>query len=407
MLRGLTKKVKVVLAAQGLYNFSLQFLSQYNVLFAQALGASGSDIGLITAISALVMVMTSAYIGLAVEKFSLKKIMVLGVICDTVALTIFALAGDWWTLIPAFILYSQLIRQMPLADIVLITFTEQHRRATLMSLSRILWGGISLFAPLIAAAVVNYYGGINAQGIRPLYYISIPILLLTLLILHNGLDETSLRSNMKKNGALQKKDSILKEYRGFFRGEKHLKRWLVIRLCRDGFMSLLMTFAPLWIVNVKGATPTMLGILSTLSSASAILLQVPAGRLADNIGRKKTFFIFTAFYCLGIITLILAPSPEYLILTSILGMGLGGIGGAALTPLITMWWEGFPTENRGKVYGLEGIITASSRIPTTILGGILWDQGFKAQILLAPVLTELLIVLPLLYTVPETFKKAR
>jgi MFS family permease len=151
------------------------------------------------------MVMTSAYIGLAVEKLSLKKIMVLGIICDTVALTIFALAGDWWTLIPAFILYSQLIRQMPLADIVLITFTEQHRRATLMSLSRILWGGISLFAPLIAAAVVNYYGGINAQGIRPLYYISIPILLLTLLILHNGLDETSLRSNMNKNGALKKR----------------------------------------------------------------------------------------------------------------------------------------------------------------------------------------------------------
>jgi MFS family permease len=168
-----------------------------------------------------------------------------------------------------------------------------------------------------------------------------------------------------------------------------------------------MTFAPLWIVNVKGATPTMLGILSTLSSASAILLQVPAGRLADNIGRKKTFFIFTAFYCLGIITLILAPSPKYLMLASILGMGLGGIGGAALTPLMTMWWEGFPTENRGKVYGLEGIITASSRIPTMILGGILWDQGFKAQILLAPVLTELLIVLPLLYTVPETFKKAQ
>lgn len=52
------------------------------------------------------------------------------------------------------------------------------------------------------------------------------------------------------------------------------------------------------------------------------------------------------FYCLGIVALILAPSPEYLVLASILGMGLGGIGGTALTTLLTMWWEAVPTESR-------------------------------------------------------------
>jgi MFS family permease len=139
-----------------------------------------------------------------------------------------------------------------------------------------------------------------------------------------------------------------------------------------------------------------------------ILLQIPVGRLADRIGRKKAFFLFTPFYCLGLIVLIIAPSPEYLILAGILGgagggAGIGGgIGGAAFIPFITMWWEMVPAGKRGKWYGLEGIITAAPRIPATIIGGILWDQGVKIPILLAPVLIEFLVVIPLLHTIPET-----
>ena len=139
--------------------------------------------------------------------------------------------------------------------------------------------------------------------------------------------------------------------------------------------------------------------------ASAIGLQAPAGRLADKLGRKKVFFMLDVFYCLGIIVLIVAPSPEYLVLYGVLGSGLGGIGGVSFTPLITMWWESFPTKNRGKIYGLEGIILSSSRIPLTLLGGFMWDQGLKAQIFLMSLLAEFLVVVPLIYSIPETLKQ--
>jgi len=402
MQRGLTKKLKVLFLAQGLYNIPFNFCSQYNILFAQALGASGSNIGFITAISALAMLIVSPFVGLVLEKHSLKKIMIIGLIGDTFALAIFALAGNWWILVPGFILYGQLIRQMPIADIFLVTITEPHRRGTLMGESRIFWGVTGISASLIAAAVVTYFGGINAQGIRPLYYISIILLLLTILILYVGLDEAWLFNN-KENKTSKRKNSI-REYLKFFRGEKYLKHWIVIRLCRDGFMSLQTIFVPLWIVNLKGADAAMLGVLSTLSATSSILLQVPAGKLADKIGRKKTFFLFSSFYCLGIITLILAPSFEFLILACILGWGMGGVGGVALTILMTMWWEGIPTENRGKLYGVEGIISASSKIPITAVGGILWDGGLQTLVLTLPVLAELFIVIPMISIVPETFK---
>jgi MFS family permease len=216
-----------------------------------------------------------------------------------------------------------------------------------------------------------------------------------------GLDDTGLSN---KDDEIFEKEGGLGEYIKFFRGEKHLKHWIVIRLCRDGFMSLQAIFIPLWTVNFKGANATMLGVLSTLSAASSILMHVPAGKLADKIGRKKTFFLFSSLYCLGIIILILAPSFEFLVLAYILGWGMGGMGGVALTILTTMWWEGISTENRGKLYGVEGIISASSRIPITAIGGVLWDKGLQTLVLTLPVLAELFIVMPIMYTVPETFK---
>ncbi|MEM1585914.1 MAG: MFS transporter [Candidatus Bathyarchaeia archaeon] len=405
MFKDLDRRIKVVLVAQSLCIFVMQFFAQYNILFAQALGASGTDIGLIMLISGLVLLISAPYIGLAIERKPIKRMMILGLICDITAMVIFALANDWRLLIPAFILYNQVIRQIPLADVVFITFTEPHKRATLIGLSRIFCGIMSIFAPLIASAIVTYYGGINMHGIRPLYHISIPILSAALLILYKGLDEISMSNDTRNAVYPKKKSMLLYEYQKFFKSEKYLLHWIVIRLFRDSSHGLLITFAPLWIVNVKGATATMLGILSTLSVTSGLLMQVPAGKLADKFGRKKTFFLFTTFYCVGLIMLILAPAPEYLMLASIFGIGIGGIvgggiGGAAMTSLLTMWWEAVPSKSIGKLYGLEGIITAVSRI-LTIAGGILWDCGFGILIMVIPVLVEILVII-LLCPVPET-----
>lgn len=194
MLRKLDKRVKVVLASQVIYAFSMQFLAQYNTLFAQALGASGADIGLMNSISALAIVAASAYIGLAIERYSVKTVMILGLTFDALAMAFFIFASDWRFLIPAFILYGQLVRQMALADIVFITFTAPHERATVMSFARLLWGGAAISAPLAAAATVTYYGGINAQGIRPLYYVALAIIMALLIVLYRCLDELGFRT---------------------------------------------------------------------------------------------------------------------------------------------------------------------------------------------------------------------
>lgn len=402
MLKGIERRIKIIILTQSIYSFVTHILVQYNVLFAQALGASGTDIGLISLINALVLFLCSPLLGRMIEKYSMKKVMLLGLVCDMVAMFLFIIANEWRMLIPAFAICIMLFRQIAFADMVLITFTAPQKRATLMGFSRILWGISMILASPIAASIVTYFGGINVDGIRPLYYICLALLLATSLILYKGLDDFFISNNFEKSGGFH---NLFKEYWRLIKAEFHLKYWFIVRFFRGGSLNLAMTFAPIWIVNVKGATAMMFGTLTAASTICGLLAQFPVGKLADKFGRKKTFILFNIFYCLGLITLAFAPSFEYLMLASILGIGIGGlegggIGGASIIPFIAMWWESVPSGSRGKLYGFEGMIMAAVRLFIPF-GGILWDHGLKTLVILIPALAELLITIPLVSRIPE------
>lgn len=400
MLAYRDQKIKVTVLITTLYNFAIQLSLQYCILFAQAIGASGFDIGLMSCISAIAVLITSPYVGLAIERYSIKKLMMLAIFCEITAMIIFILASDWRWLILAFVLQGQIIRIIPLADIIFVTFTTFEERAKLIGFSRILWGLVNLIAPLLSATIVTYFGGINQQGIRPLFYLTLAILLTILFILYYALEEFTISKNTTNIGKIATKNTI-SEYLNFLKNEKYAKHWIALRFFKDGFASLLMIFTPLWIVNIKGATPFILGTLSIASALSAIFMQTPVSILSNRLGRKKTYFFLSAFYCMGIILLIVAPDFNFLLLASIVGSAYGGIGGTSYIPLITLWWESVPTESRGKLYGLEGMIFASSKIITSFIGGVLWGKGFMEITLLSPVLIEIAVVIPLLYIIPE------
>ncbi len=408
--RELDRRVKVVLVSIGIYNWAQQLTWQYNVLFANSLGANGVQIGLLNSISAAISSVASVPVGSSVERYSIKRVMLLGIIFDIISVTICILAGNWWILIPVFILHGKLIRIIPLADVAFTTFTEPWKRSTVMSLSRVIWGVLNIFAPAAAAVIVASFGGINAQGIRPLYYIEGALYVIVILVLARGVKNISTHSDIEKSRSNE--ISLVQSYRGFFKGEKYLKRWVAIRIVRDFAVGMSAAFIPLWMVNIKGASPYIFGISITVSVVMVLFLQIPAGRLADRIGRKKAFYLFSPFYFLGTLLLISAPSSEYLIIAAgFLGAGIGGVGGSgggiggvAFTPFITLFWESAPQEKRGRWFGLEGLVTGLSTLPASIIAGILWERGFMTEVLVIPVLLQALVVIPMLTTVPDTIK---
>jgi MFS family permease len=216
-----------------------------------------------------------------------------------------------------------------------------------------------------------------------------------------------LPGGVRDSGDTGSRGSLLEDYREFFQGERWLKRWVLLRLVMQFGMNLALPVVPLWLVEVKGATPQMLGLMGTVGVVVSLLFQIPAGRLADRIGRKKVYFLLRPMAYIGTALLVLAPSPEYLVLVGLLGaiaLGGGGLSSVGFTPFITMFWEIVPHEKRGRWFGIEGLLNLSA-IPASLVGGVLWERGLKVEVLLLPVLLELLIVLPLLASIPETLAR--
>lgn len=408
-LKDLPQSVKITIIGTGIMQWGSQLTRRYDQLYAADLGANPVDLGILSSISSAVSAFISFPMGWAAERHSVKKVMLLGLALFAVHSTLLALAGNWWMLIPAYIISRRLARMMPLSDVIFVTATAPQRRATIMSLSRVFWALLSTFAPLIAAFIVAYSGGINAQGIRPLYYLQLFTTLSVFLLIFWKLPPKLDRIE-KKNELGSKITTLLQDYRDLFKGEKYLPRWVVIRFIRQFANSLAITFVSLWLVNVKGATPYIIGAITSVGLISSLIFQTPAGWLADKIGRKKIVFLFRPISYIGTLLVILTPRPEYLILAGLIGasalgsetMG-GGISGVSFPAFITMYWEVVPDEKRGRWFGVEGLYTLAS-IPGSIIGGILWQKGFMIEVMLLPIALELLIMLPLLATVPETLR---
>lgn len=402
--KGLDRRVKVTIAGSGIQNWSQSLASQYNQLYAEGLGAGYVEIGSLNSIGAAITSIVSVPLGWIVERYGVKMVILLGLACSILSASIYALAGDWWILIPAIILSSISMRIInPLTDVIFISCTQSDQSGTVMGLSRVVWGVLNVFAPMTAAIIVSNFGGINARGIRPLYIIQILLAALVFLFLASKLQPLQTNADQDGDRLGSGVSGMVQDFKELFKGEEGLKRWIVLRLIRQFGMSIAMPFTVLWMVNSKGADPYVLGVVGSAAAMVSTLLQIPAGRLADRIGRKKVFFLLRPLTYLGTILMILAPRPEYLVLVGLLGaVGMrGGAGGVSFTPFITMHWEMVPEEKRGRWFGVEGLMGIAT-IPATILGGFLWQYGFMREVLLIPIALEVLVVIPLLMTIPDT-----
>jgi MFS family permease len=388
-LENLDKRVKVTIAAQGLSGFGNRMTNRYTSLYVMALGASPTNLGLLTSISQAARSLISVPMGWAVENYSVKKVMLLNLALFTVHLAILGFAGNWLILIPAYIISTRMVRMGPLADIIYVTAVEPERRGTIISISRVIGNILGVFAPMIAAFVVTHFGGLNAQGIRPLYFIQLAITIFIILIVARSLPPTLGRVDKREKSGLSL-SRLINDYRDSLKGEKYLQRWVVLRIIMSFNRSLVTPFIVLWLVESKGATPYILGIIGSTSLIVTLLLQIPAGHLADKYGRKKVYFLINSLTYIGTLIAILAPEPNYLILAGIIGgyatgvLG-GGIGGVAMPLFVTWWWESVPEEKRGRFFGIEGLFGLAG-IPSSILGGILWQQGYQMHILLFPII---------------------
>lgn len=193
------------------------------------------------------------------------------------------------------------------------------------------------------------------------------------------------------------------DFREVFRRGSSTKRWLLFLSLNMFSSGLMVPYRYPYANEIKGANQFIIGGIATATVLTEAIFATPMGRMADRIGRKKLFFMLLPLSCLSNIIYILAPSPEWLLLAGL----LAGFRMVAMFTYESMTPELVPRDCIGRWRGLIGLCTGLVSIPAPIIGGFIWENLGPEWVFIFPLIIDLFLRVPLLYSVPETLHNSR
>jgi MFS family permease len=169
---------------------------------------------------------------------------------------------------------------------------------------------------------------------------------------------------------------------GVWRSFHHaLKRLLIsdiiIRICEG----LADVFVILYVTRILNLSAAQYGVLVALQMITSMLVYLPAGRIADRVGRKP--FVIATFSCFALfpLSIILASGFASLVVAFVIG-GLREIGEPSRKAMIVDFAE---PHLRARTVGLYYLIRSLTITPAAAIGGLLWKVAPEVPFVIAGV----------------------
>ena len=243
----------------------------------------------------------------------------------------------------------------------------RERRAMGFTLQSILKRVPIVIAPLVGGVLIASLGVV--RGIHAALLITLSLALVTILLVS--------RINIAANGLHA--TGIIGVWRTFHAA---LKRLLVsdviIRTCEG--MTGVITI--LYVTNVQRFTIKQYGTLVAIQMITSILVYIPAGKIADRVGRKP--FVIATFlsFALFPLAIIAASSFALIVLAFVIG-GLREIGEPARKAMIVDFAQ---DHVRARSVGLYYLVRSLSITPAAAIGGLLWSIAPEVPFIVAGVI---------------------
>jgi len=242
-----------------------------------------------------------------------------------------------------------------------------------------------VFAPLIGGLLIAKLGLL--EGIRSGLVITLALAIVTVLLLSRINVEVRGRDSIKIRGVWRSFDGALKRL---------LISDVIVRMC-EGMTGVLTI---LYVTNVQGFSARRFGTLIAIQMVTSIIVYIPAGRIADRVGRKP--FVILTFICFALfpLAIVLASSFTLLALAFVVG-GLREIGEPSRKAMIVDFAH---TNLRARTVGLYYLVRSLSITPAAAIGGLLWKVAPEVPFVTA---TAIGIVATIVFaiTVEERFAR--
>jgi MFS family permease len=395
-----SRNFKVFLARDTIDKLSGVDGSEYWSIFVRRLGATTVEMGLISSVGSAVNMLLALPSGwLADRSRNLKRLFLVGR-ASYVPVALMRFLVTTWPFCVLIGAYETTSRRLmdPASEIVSIKSLSNKDRVKGLSIQRLITSIAGMIGPMILALIVTYFGGLDsADGIRPLFLIQFLLGIFAFALLATQLQDVTFTRARRRVGVVSHFVSVFRE--------SPVLTLLILRQCFVRFAwQIRIPFMGIYLVDVKGANQFILGLRGTISTAITILFSIPAGYLAEKVGRRRLAYFTRIFWWMGLLLTILTPQthPEYLIIASSL---------QSLNMVMFIGWSAFtqevvPLEARGRWSGINMLVNGMVGVIAPIVGGIIWDLN-PDYIWWVSLFCDAFIVLPLMIVIGYNISKAK
>ena len=125
-------------------------------------------------------------------------------------------------------------------------------------------------------------------------------------------------------------------------------------------------FWPKYMLDNLGASVTIIGFITAITTAERLLFQLPGGILADRYGRKRIIVYGSLIRTLSPLIYLLAPTWEWIIPAALIN-GMASLYMPAFSAIVA---DSLPEKRRGAGYGAYNTITNVPMMIGPLIGGL-------------------------------------
>jgi MFS family permease len=350
----LERNVTIASAAVFLLGFGEELWKKFLPKYLEALGASTPVIGLFGTAEDFFDAVYQYPGGWIADHLGRRRAFLIFIALASGGYLVYFFSRSWpWLFLALGLVMAWQSMASPAIFAVIGDSLPRERRAMGFTIQSILKRVPVVVAPVVGGALLARLGVI--KGIHAGLLITLGLATITVLLM------------LKLNVKLSNPDTtnMLGIWRSFHSALKRLLiSDIIIRMC-EGMTGVLTI---LYVTNVAHFSIARYGTLVAIQMVTSILVYIPAGKIADRIGRKPfviaTFFSFALFP----VAIIFAGNFPLIVLAFVIG-GLREIGEPSRKAMIV----DFAKENmRARSIGLYYLVRSLSITPAAAIGGLLW-----------------------------------
>ena len=364
----LERNVSLASAAVFILGLGEELWKKFLPKYLEALGASTGVIGLFGTAQDFLDAVYQYPGGWMADRLGRRRAFLIFVVLASAGYLVYLLSPSWpFVFIGLTFVMAWQSMASPAIFAIIGDALPRERRAMGFTLQSILKRVPIVIAPLAGGVLIASLGVV--KGIHLALAITLVLALVTMLLVS--------RINLTVN-ALHT-TGIVGVWQTFHTA---LKRLLVsdviIRTCEG--MTGVITI--LYVTNVQRFSIKQYGTLVAIQMITSILVYIPAGKIADRVGRKP--FVIATFLSFALFPLaIIAASSFALIALAFVIGGLREIGEPARKAMIVDFAQ---DHVRARSVGLYYLVRSLSITPAAFIGGLLWSIAPQVPFVVAGII---------------------